>query len=214
MTRFGLVLSLVAFLALAVNTGAWAQEQGTVMDLLLSVIDDTRCTDGSGRTFRDATLAAAARNDDDDAFWARHESCAGVSGRPADADFVPVPVALSARCSEAAELPGLEFEWVICGLGFTLIGKPTTPVHIELCDFFLMTHDGQKLAAYDHADLYAGQMNDMSGGISLTGVESVFGTVAFPALPGQVDGPFVIAWLGSGNFIIADELEPKSRSIL
>jgi hypothetical protein len=98
---------------------------------------------------------------------------------------------------------------VICILGFIAKEGLATPIHIELDEFQLMTHDDQKLASYPYPDLYAGQRNDISAGIDFVGPEPAFGTIAFAAFPGQVDGPFVVWWETTGDFIIADELEPN-----
>jgi hypothetical protein len=49
----------------------------------------------------------------------------------------------------------------------------------------------------------------MSAGIDFTGPDPAFGVIAFPVTPGSVQAPFVILWEKSGDFIIADELEPE-----
>jgi hypothetical protein len=208
--RIAQVFTAVACLGLVASTSVTAQEPDTVLELLLAIIDDTTCGDAVGRTYRTATLFSSSRNDDAAGFFARHESCAGVSGRAADAGLTPLPVGLIAQCSDAVELPGWNYEWFICDLGFSAMPGLTAPIHIELGDFHLMTGDDQKIAPYVLPDLYAGQMHDISGGLDFAGPDPAFGTIAFPVYPDQVDGPFVIAWEKSGDFIIADELEPAT----
>lgn len=184
-----------------------AQEDETVFGLVTSIVNDTTCEDAIGRTYRSDTLFAAARNDDAAGFFARHESCAG-QGRAAEAGLVPVPLGLIAQCSAPVEIPTLDYEWVICDLGF--IPKPglTSPVTVNLSEFGLATQDDLKLASYAFPDLYQGQMHDMSAGVAVTGPEPSSGVVAFPVYPGQLEPPFLLVWERSGDFIIADELEP------
>ena len=105
---------------------------------------------------------------------------------------------------------GWQYEWIICDLTFIPKEGLTAPVHIEISEFDLLSNDDQKIASYANPDLYVGQMHDMSGGIDVAGPDPVPGTVAFPIYPGQVEAPFLLAWRTSGDFIIADELEPQS----
>lgn len=186
-----------------------AQESDTILELLSKAIDDTSCGDGIGRTYRGDTFISAVEHNDVENFYARHEACAGMSGAAAALGVVPLPVGFSSRCSAPIEIPGVDYEWVICSLRFASKEALIAPIRIDLDEFFLITDDDQKLASYTNPDLYVGQRKDISDGIDFTGPEPVFGTIAFPAYPGQVDGPFVLSWETSGNYIIADELEPN-----
>jgi hypothetical protein len=208
MTRSGVICALVACLALLGVANVAAQKPDTVLDLLLAAIDDTSCGDGIGRTYRGESLIAATEQDDIDAFFARHGSCAGLSGATAALGKTPLPVGLTGRCSAATEVPGLQYEWVICVLGFTSKNALITPIHIDLDEFVLITNDDQKLAAYLNPEFYKGQWNDKSSGIDFVGPDAVFATIAFAAFAGQVEAPFVIRWETTGDAIIADELDP------
>lgn len=209
MLHFGAKFALVAILSLLSRATVAGQEPETLVNMLVNGVDDTTCADGIGRTFRSATVWSAARNDNEEAFFARHEACAGTSDRPASVGLTPLPVGLIAQCSDAVALPGLQYEWVICQLGFLAKEGLTTPVHVELGDFVLLTQRDEKVAPYVYADLYVGQFGDMSGGIDFVGPDPAYGTIAFPVTPGAVDPPFVVLWEKSGDFIIADELEPE-----
>lgn len=209
MRHFGATLALVALLSLVNGATVAGQVPDTVVDMLVNDVDDTTCADGIGRTFRSATVWSAAQNDNEEAFFARHEACAGMSDRPASVGLTPLPVGLIAKCSDAVALPGLQYEWVICQLGLLAKEGLMTPVHIELGDFVLITQDDQKFAPYVDADLYVGQFADMSAGIDFLGPDPAYGDIAFPVSPGSVQPPFVILWEKSGDFIVADELEPE-----
>lgn len=210
MKRIGLVLTTVALLLLVSVGSVEGQDPESMFDNLVSIIDDTTCGDGIGRTFRTTTLYASANEGDETkSFFEAHEACAGVSGIAADFGLTPLPVGLLGQCSDAIVLPGWNSEWVICTLAFYPRGDGTQPVRIELKDFALFTPDGQRFDSYTGRDLYVGQMNDISGGVDLVGTKPIFGEVAFPVSPGAIDGPFMIGWLVSGDFLIADELEPK-----
>jgi hypothetical protein len=210
MLRIGATVTLVSLFSLLSGATAASQEPETAVDMILSAVDDSTCADAIGRTYRTATFWSAAQNDDGERFFARHESCAAMSDRPASVGLTPLPVGLTAKCSDAVELPGLEYEWVICNLGFLAKEGLTTPVHIELSDFALLLQSGEKAAPYIYPDLYAGQIADMSGGIDFVGPDPAFGDIAFPVIPGSVEVPFVLSWEKSGDFIIADELEPET----
>ncbi len=93
-------------------------------------------------------------------------------------------------------------------LAFTPRQGFSSPIHIELDEFFLLESDDQKLPSYARPDLYVGQPDDISGGVDLTGPDPFFGLIVFPAFPGQVEAPFALWWETTGDVIIADELEP------
>ena len=209
MRYIGTTVAFIALLSLLGGSAVAGQEPETLVDMLVNGVDDTTCADGIGRTFRSATVLSTAQNDDEEAFFARHEACAGMSDRAASVGLTPLPVGLIAKCSGAVALPGLQYEWVICQLGFLAKEGLTTPVHIELGDFALITQDDQKFAPYLDADLYGGQFADMSAGIDFLGPDPAYGDVAFPVAPGLVQPPFAILWEKSGDFIVADELEPE-----
>lgn len=210
MQRIGLFVAAVAILGASSVVNAAAEEPDTVLGMLSSIIDDTTCGDGIGRTFRTDTLLSAARNDDAHSFFMRYESCAGAFGRAAEAGLTPLLVGLTAQCSGPVELPGRHYEWIICDLGFIPLEGMPEPIHVELSEFGLMTGDDQRIAPYTTPDLYQGQMHDMSRGLDITGPDPTGGVVAFQVHPGQVEAPFLIGWGRSGDFIIADELEPET----
>ena len=194
MLRIGATFAFVVLLSLLSGATVAGQEPETVVDMVVNDVDDTTCADGIGRTFRSATVLSAAQNDDEAAFFARHEACAGMSDRAASVGLTPLPVGLIAKCSGAVALPGWQYEWVICQLGFLAKEGLTTPVHIELGDFVLLTQDDQKFAPYVDADLYVGQLYDMSAGIDFLGPDPAYGDIAFPVVPGSAQPPFVILW--------------------
>jgi hypothetical protein len=209
MRHIGTTVAFIALLSFLGGSTVAGQEPETVVDMVVNGVDDTTCADGIGRTFRSATVLSAAQNDYAEAFFARHEACAGMSDRAASVGLTPLPVGLTAKCSGAVALPGLQYDWVICQLGFLAKESLTTPVHIELGDFVLLTQGDQKFAPYVDADLYVGQLYDMSAGIDFLGPDPAYGDIAFPVSPDSVQPPFVILWEKSGDFIIADELEPN-----
>jgi hypothetical protein len=105
-------------------------------------------------------------------------------------------------------LPGWTYEWVICDLTFFPKEDLTSPIPIEIEQFSILDHEGEMFPSYVFPDVYAGQLRDISGGVSLAGPEPAFGVVAFQVYPGDIDGPFIVGWAATGNFLIADELEP------
>jgi hypothetical protein len=205
--KAGFVLATVLVLASVAN--ATGQESDNPFELIIAIIDDTTCGDGIGRTYRTATMLSAAQKENSADFFNRHEACAGLSGRAAEAGLPSLLVGLSGQCTGAIALPGWNHEWVICDLSFFPKGDLPSPIHIELEQFSILTHDEKKFAPYTDSDLYVGQMRDISGGVDLVGAEPVFGTVAFWVYPGDVDGPFILGWVATGNFLVADELEPE-----
>jgi hypothetical protein len=210
--KAGSVLAIVLVMASVPNAAgqeAAGQDSDNAFELFVAMIDDTTCGDGIGRTYRTATMLSAAQKGNDADFLNSHEACVGVSGRAAEAGLPLFPVRLSGQCADAIALPGWNYEWVICDLAFFPEGDLLSPVRIELEQFHILTHDEKKFAPYTDPDLYAGQMRDISGGVDLVGPDPVFGTVAFPVNPGDIDGPFLLGWPSTGNFLVADELEPE-----
>jgi hypothetical protein len=207
MRRVTLLVAVALSWMIGLGNVAIAQDDRTLFELISSIVNDTTCEDAVGRTLRSDTLFSAARNDDADRFFARHESCAGM-GRAAEVGLVPIPLGLVAQCSGPVVIPSLDYEWVICNLTFIPKSVLTSPITVHLSEFGLATQDEFKLASYTYPDLYQGQMRDMSAGLVVAGPEPSSGVVAFPVYPGRLKPPFLLVWERSGDFIIADELEP------
>jgi hypothetical protein len=63
---------LVAVLVFVRVANVAGQEPDHAFDLLVSIVDDTTCGDGVGRTYRTATMLSAARKENAADFFNRH----------------------------------------------------------------------------------------------------------------------------------------------
>jgi len=204
-----LVMALVALALFTGGGSSHAQNSDSLFDVAMRSVDDSTCEDGMGRTYRGATLVAALENDQAQDFLDKYESCAGVSGVNAPVGMSQYPIGLTARCSTPMSFPDDEYEWVFCTLGFAPKEGLSTPIHIELDEFFILTSDNQKVQSYSLPDLYMGQPTDISDGIDFAGPDPLFGEIVFPAYRGQVEAPFLLWWETTGDVIIVEELEPS-----